>query len=209
MIKNIIFDFGGVIYDIKHALSKKAFEELGIADFDKLYGHQVQTGLFEQFERGEVTDEHFYNTIRQNLPEHTTNHQIEKAWNALLIGFDTKKIDLLKRLKKHYKIFLLSNTNRLHHKQFIDDLSAYVDFDSLFNDAWYSHLKQMRKPEDRIYLSLLEENGLKASETLFIDDLDTNINAAKKLGLYTYYLKNNESILKLFNNSDLYKYGLK
>jgi len=205
MIKNIIFDFGGVIYDINHQLSKQAFQALGIADFDKLYGHQVQTGLFEQFERGEIKDEYFFDTIRRNLPTDTTNQQIEKAWNALLIGYDTKKIELLKRIKKHYKLFLLSNTNKLHHKQFIQELNTYVDFDSLFNEAWYSHKKNMRKPEDRIYLSLLKNNGLLASETLFIDDLDTNIFAAKRLGLQTHYLKNNETILALFDENDLLK----
>ena len=200
MIKNIIFDFGGVIYDINHELSKKAFKDLGISDFDQLYGHQIQTKLFEEFERGEIEEYQFYHILRQSFEKNIKDEQIKEAWNALLIGFDTRKIDLLKGLKSNYKLFLLSNTNIIHQKHFIKDLSTYVDFNKLFNDTWYSHEKNMRKPEYRIYESLLKEHQLLANETLFIDDLDTNIKAAQALGIHTYYLKNQESILSLFKD---------
>ncbi len=54
MIKNIIFDFGGVIYDIDHNLSKLEFEKLGVENFNELYGHQIQAKIFEKMERGEL-----------------------------------------------------------------------------------------------------------------------------------------------------------
>jgi len=198
MIKNIIFDFGGVIYDIDHERTKKAFANLGIHDFEQLYGHHIQTKLFEQLERGEIKEQQFYHILRQSLKQNISNEQIKDAWNAMLIGFDTRKIDLLKGLKNNYQLFLLSNTNSIHQKYFLKDLSSYVDFNSLFCDSWYSHEQNMRKPESRIYQTLLKKHELIAQETLFIDDLDTNIEAAQALGLQSYYLKNQESILSLF-----------
>lgn len=198
MIKNIIFDFGGVIYDIDHELSKKAFESLGLQNFENLYGHQVQLGLFEKIERGEISEQKFRDSLASYLPKNISNKQIDKAWCALLIGFETAKIELLKGLSDNYQLFLLSNTNSIHCKRFMFELNQYVDFRSLFKDVWFSHEKQMRKPEKEFYLGLMSKFQLIPQETLFIDDLDINIEAAKNLGIQTYYLKKGESILELF-----------
>jgi len=203
MIKNIIFDFGGVIYNIDHGLSQKAFEDLGAINFKQLYGHQVQTGLFERLERGEIQAQDFRNSLQEILPVNITNQQIDDAWNALLIGFDKRKLELLKAIGKNYRIFLLSNTNIIHYNRFIAELNIYTDFRSLFEDVWLSHEKKMRKPEKEFYLKLMEKHLLLAKETLFIDDLDINIESAKKLGIQTYYLNNGQSMLDLFYNNKL------
>ena len=200
MIKNLIFDFGGVIYDIDHNISKLAFESLGIKQLDKHYGHEKQSLLFEKLERGEIGENDFRMSIKEFLPKNTSDQKIDEAWCALLIGFDKEKIDLLEKLGKTYKIFLLSNTNIIHTRQFMKELNAYKDFKSLFVDIWFSYEKSMRKPEKNFYLGLLEKHQLNANEILFIDDLEVNIEAAKKLGIQTHYIQNGESILDLFVN---------
>ena len=198
MIKNLIFDFGGVIYDIDHNISKLAFERLGIKQFEKQYGHENQSLLFEKLERGEINENEFRLTLKKYLPKNTSDQKIDKAWCALLIGFDKKKIDLLEKLGETYKLFLLSNTNIIHTRQFMNELNAYKDFKSLFTDVWFSYEKGKRKPEKEFYVNLLNQYYLEAKECLFIDDLDVNIEAAKQLGIQTHYLKDGESILDLF-----------
>ena len=198
MIKNLIFDFGGVIYDIDHNISKLAFESLGIEQFEKQYGHEKQSLLFEKLERGEIGENEFRLTLKKYLPKNTSDQKIDKAWCALLIGFDKKKIDLLEKLGETYKLFLLSNTNIIHTRQFMNELNAYKDFKSLFTDVWFSYEKGKRKPEKEFYVNLLNQYHLEAKECLFIDDLDVNIEAAKQLGIQTHYLKDGESILDLF-----------
>ena len=200
MIKNLIFDFGGVIYDIDHNISRLAFESLGVKQFEKHYGHEKQSLLFEKFERGEINEAEFRLSLKKFLPNNTSDQKIDEAWCALLIGFNTEKIDLLEKLGKTYKVFLLSNTNIIHTKQFMRELNTYKDFKSLFVDTWLSYEKGMRKPEKNFYLGLLEKHQLNANESLFIDDLDVNIEAAKKLGIQTHYLQNGEAILDLFVN---------
>lgn len=202
MIHNIIFDFGGVIYDIDHNLSKLAFEKLGIQSFDKIYGHEIQTEIFEKLEKGQIKEKDFLHHLLQYLPEQTSLHDIEDAWCALMIGFDKRKIDLLEELKKNYQIFLLSNSNSIHYKRFIEELNAYTDFRDLFDDIWFSFEKGMRKPDSTIFLELLRKNQLNPAETLFIDDLDTNILAAQSLGIKTHYL-HKENLLNLFENGFL------
>lgn len=199
MIQNIIFDFGGVIYDIDHNLSKLAFEKLGVDRFDQLYGHEIQTEIFEDLETGKINPADFLEKLKIYLSENTTIQQIEDAWCALLIGVEAEKIKLLQKLGENYNLYLLSNSNLIHYKRFIKQLEEHGDFRGLFKGVWFSHEKGMRKPDARFYLDLLEENNLKAEETLFIDDLDANIEAAQKLGIKAYYLKE-ESILDLFKN---------
>jgi len=203
MIKNIIFDFGGVIYDIDHNLSKIAFEKLGVSDFDQLYGHQKQQHLFQQMERGALSEDEFRRSIREYLPKYVSDVEIDDAWSALLVGFDTDKIDLLREIKENYLVFLLSNTNSIHARRFLKELNAYTDFNSLFTDVWLSHEKGMRKPELSFYRALLDEYDLVPEETLFIDDLDVNIQAAKQIGMHTNYIKGSVSILDLFENGRL------
>lgn len=200
MIRNIIFDFGGVIYDIDHNLSKLAFENLGVENFNQLYGHQIQTEIFEKFETGSISKEAFLNYLKQFLPAKTNLNEIEDAWCALLLGYDSRKIELLKALKKNYQLFLLSNTNIIHYERFIEELNQYCDFRSLFNDTWLSFEKGYRKPDLIFYQSLINKYKLKPEETLFIDDLEKNIDAANKLGIQSYFL-NNENILDLFENA--------
>lgn len=202
MIKNIIFDFGGVIYDIDHKLSKLAFEKLGVEHFDELYGHQIQANIFEKMERGELDLDVFRNELRKYIPQKVSNQELDDAWCGLLLGFDTRKLDLLKGISKNYKLFLLSNSNEIHYIRYIKELNEYMDFRSLFEDVWFSHEKGMRKPEPEFYLGLLHENNLRAQESLFIDDLDVNISAAQSHGIKTHYI-NGDNILDLFEDGIL------
>lgn len=199
MIKNIIYDFGGVIYDIDHNLSKIAFRKLGVENFDQLYGHQIQSNLFEKMERGELDLDVFRNELRKVISKKVSDLQLDNAWCGLLLGFDTAKLDLLKSIKKNYRLFLLSNSNEIHYLRFIQELNEYTDFRSLFEDVWYSHEKGMRKPEPEFYLGLLKENALEASESLFVDDLDVNIRAAQKQGIKTHYIQE-DTILDMFSD---------
>jgi putative hydrolase of the HAD superfamily len=202
MIRNIIFDFGGVIYNIDHNLSKRAFENLQLKNFDKIYGHEIQVALFESLERGEIEEQAFRNELKKLFSTPVTDQQIDDAWCALLIDFDRKIIDLLADLSKNYRLFLLSNSNIIHYKRFMAHLNSYSNFRALFTDVWFSHERGMRKPDAIIYQSLLRANNLSAQETLFIDDLDVNIEAAKNLGIKTHYL-HQQKLGDLFENGRL------
>lgn len=202
MIKNIIFDFGGVIYDIDHTKTKEAFVKLGLKDFDTLYGHTVQTKLFEDFEIGKISPDDFRVAIRNYLPVNTSDYQIYKAWNALLLGFDLKRLDLLEKVNKQYRIFLLSNTNQIHFQKYMEELNQMnrmESFKKLFEKLFFSHQIGMRKPDPKIFNYVLFESRIKPEETVFIDDYDLNILAANNCGLKGIHLKPNQNISDLFD----------
>lgn len=192
-IKNIIFDFGGVIFEIEHELTARSFEELGLPGIRQNFSHLAQDELFREMETGGVDPKTFRDEIRRMSDVPLEDEQIDEAWNAMLVGLPEGNIELLLQLKEQYRSFLLSNTNEIH----------YAAFDRLIRDRWntaledcfeeacFSHRIRLRKPDERAYRHVLERHGLNPAETLFIDDTPVNIEAAGAVGLQTMLVKRN------------------
>ena len=86
-IKNIILDLGGVLINIDYHKTIKAFNALGILNFDEMYSQLNANTLFESLETGQISEEDFYLAIKKIAPIELTNQQIQTAWNALLLDF--------------------------------------------------------------------------------------------------------------------------
>jgi len=203
-IKNIIFDFGGVIYDIDHLKVIEKFNELGIADFAQMYSKAVQNQLFERLETGHLSDHDFINEVKNYVKEGISNQQIIDAWNAILVGFTQERLNLLEQIKGNYNLFLLSNSTNIHYqlysKQF-SELTAYEAFEDLFQKAYFSFNMGLRKPNVAAYQYVLDHSGLIGSESLFVDDSEQNIAPARQAGMKAYHLKEGEEIMDLFENN--------
>ncbi len=201
-IKNIIFDLGVVILDVDYNRTSEAFKQLGLVDFDQHYSKAKQDNFFDRFETGEMTDEEFRETIRQHISQPVSVDQIDAAWNAMLIAVPQTTIELLEDIGKKKRIFLLSNTNRIHIKAFtgiIDKQYGFQKFENLFEKTYYSCHLGMRKPDAEIFDFVIRQNHLALSETLFIDDSLQHVEGAREYGLTALHLKNNvkvETLLK-------------
>ena len=204
-IENIIFDLGGVILDIDYQLTAQAFKDLGLTDFDELYSQASQTDLFDNFEKGLVSPSHFVNSLLHYMPSGTTPNQVVAAWNAIVIGFPKENLDLLKKLKSKYRIFLLSNTNEIHVQHFTRRLSQTVSetsLDPFFEKVYYSSDIHMRKPNADIFDKVCNDNQLDRSKTVFIDDSIQHIEGAKKTGLNTFHFdKGANQFFETFKNA--------
>jgi putative hydrolase of the HAD superfamily len=200
-IKNIIFDLGGVILNVDFAITQQEFVKLGVKNINETFGQYHQIGFFDLFDRGEIDQNEFLAEASMLFPPSVTQQQIINAWNAMLFDLPAERFNLLKKLGKKYRLFLMSNTNIIHYLEYqkiIKETFGIDKLDDLFEKAYYSFLVGMRKPEDRFFNLILNENNLIAGETLFIDDTHTNTDAAEKLGINGYYLKQGEDILNLF-----------
>ncbi len=203
-IKNIIFDYGNVIFMLDFSKSRQAWVDLGITDADTFYSHKVQDNIFKLFESGHVGAPEFREYIRQAAGNPAlTDAQINHAWNSLLVGVPEGNHELLLRLKPRYRTFLLSNINEIHYDYIMNYLGDEFGFDGnehLFEKVYYSHLVGKRKPNADIFEQVLKENNLKPAETLLIDDSAPNIEAAKRLGIQTYLLTAPETIVSFFSD---------
>jgi len=186
-IKHIIFDFGGVLLPIDPQRTIDKFRHAGVKNIQALYSEQAQHGLFDKLECGMLSPEEFYSELRK-LGLDLSDNQIEEAWNELLLEFPTDKKEDLALLRKDYSLYLLSNTNEIHYIRYADEFQKKFNepLRAQFNKAYFSFEVGMRKPNKDIYEYVLGNSGLKAEETLFVDDRAENLEAPEALGMHTF-----------------------
>jgi glucose-1-phosphatase len=192
-IKNIIFDLGGVIINLDNRRTEDAFTALGVKNFRDYFGHGFAADFFKDYEVGKINDQEFIQSIRQlaglgQVPDQA----IIDSWNALLLDFPRERIQLLKELRKTYRLFLFSNTNALHLaalRQIWSNGIGNGSLDDYFEKTYYSHLMGMRKPDPESFELILKENDLKGKETLFVDDAIINVEGAEQAGLKGLFLR--------------------
>jgi putative hydrolase of the HAD superfamily len=206
-IKNIIFDYGNVIFSIDFTLAQKAFNNLGISRASEFFGHLQQDAIFDAFDRGEITAAQFRDRIREiaNNPK-LGDEQIDSAWNSMLLGIAAGNHELLLKLKNKYRTFLMSNINDIHYTHIMNYLLREFNMqgnDHLFERVYYSHLVGKRKPEAAFFQQILDENQLNPAETLFIDDSPQHVATAQQLGIQTYLMKAPDTLQQFFERNGL------
>ena len=192
-IRNIIYDFGGIFFEIDYHAPVRAFKALGFQDFDKIYAQAAQTDLFDKLETGKLSNEDFYLEIEKLCPVGTTREQIVEAWNCILLYIDPDKVALAQTSRdRGIRTFLLSNTNAIHVAAFekmIDDKMGIDVFKKAFEKIYYSNEIGIKKPYPSTFLEVCKWNELNPKETLFIDDSIQHVEGAKKAGLHAAHLK--------------------
>ena len=196
----IIFDLGGVIINLDYQLTIDAFKNLGLANFDEMYTQAKQSNLFDDFETGKISSQHFINSLLPFLPSGVSANKVVHAWNAMILDFPKERLELLDKLKSNYRIFLLSNTNDIHLQAVKRSLANTTDrkLESYFEKVYFSHEVMLRKPHKEIFELVCNEQNLDPSRTLFIDDTIGHIDGSIKIGLKGLHLKGDNSIEKLF-----------
>ncbi len=197
IINALILDFGGVILNIDYHATVRAFNALGLKDFDAFYSQAAQSDLFDRLEVGALSNDEFIESLRPHLPAKTTDKAIIDAWNALLLDYSAARFSFLEGLCETYALYLLSNTNRIHAEQFTASLHREfpnVELADFFKKVYYSHEIGMRKPHPETFEWVLQDAGLTAETTLFVDDSIQHVQGAQQAGLYAYHLKPGEEI---------------
>ncbi len=196
-IRHIIFDLGGVLLNIDYAATEKAFQELGITDFASRYSQLQQNHFFDDWETGVTTREAFVKGMQDASEKELTEDQILKAWNAMLLDFPLRRLQILQQLRLYHDLFLLSNTNEVHEAAFNEILMRSHGFQTIalfFDRTYLSHRMGMRKPGKEIFQRILDENELLPEHTLFIDDSPQHIETARSLGIQTIFLEKGMTI---------------
>lgn len=189
-IKNIIFDLGNVILDIDLDRTIVAMKKLGVDNFEDLYNLVEQDPLFDHYEKGLISSSEFRNGLRKYFNKPLSDEELDEAWGKILLDFDPKRVEFVKSLKTKYRLFLLSNTNAIHYDMYNGNLlrSFGHSLDSMFEKAYYSYRVGMRKPDTGIFEHVIKDSRLNPTDTMFIDDNQENIEAAKRTGLQTIHL---------------------
>jgi len=201
-IPNIIFDFGGVLLNIDTDQAVMSFKKIGLVDPNIVKKEYQTNGLFDRLEKGTISADQFRLEIREHIKGEVSDEQIDTAWNSMLLDLPYERLVMLEKLKKNHRIFLLSNTNIIHWEAYMGMIKEKhkVCLSDFFEKDYYSHNMGLRKPDTKIYTTVLESEGLVPSDTLFIDDMYANYKAAKLVGMQAHFLdlEDGETVLDLF-----------
>jgi len=193
MIKNIIFDFGGVLLDLRPDRCIEKFTDIGFPQIKDLLSLAHQHGVLGQVEEGCITVREFCDSIRQQMESGNnsvlpTNRDIIQAFCSMADGVPAERLDKVMQLKQQgYNVDALSNTNLVHwgycQRYFVE--AGYIPSE-LFQHLWLSCELHLVKPDPKIFEAILEDAGYKPSETLFIDDNPRNCEVAETFGIHTF-----------------------
>ena len=187
--KNIIFDLGNVLVKLNPEGCIGAFKAIGMGELVDSNPQSEGMKLMSKLGVGMITTEEFCEAARKLTGTDVTNEEIINAANKMLVEIpDEKKERLLQLKKAGYRLFLLSNTIDIHWDYCVELLFPYQNHgvEDYFEQCFLSQRMHLAKPNARIYEEVIRQANIHPDETLFIDDLKENCEAAEKLGIHTF-----------------------
>jgi len=172
MVKAVIFDFFGVIcLDLYWTWLK-----LHAPDLESKRSYFQE--LSNQLDLGKVTREEFARTLSDKTGVAEENI-LEQMNQGILI--DPELVELIRELKKSYKLGLLSNSNA----NWLREILKNYKLDQLFDSVVISQDVGFIKPQREIFEITLKDLEVPAEESVFVDDRESNTSAAEKIGFKT------------------------
>ena len=165
MINTIIFDFGDIFINLDKEAPISLFKKLGLSEWNSDLNQ-----LNIQFEKGKISEDEFLFGIQEQIPN-ASKDEILFAWNSILLDFPLRRLEFLQKLKKNYRLFLLSNTDSIHIETFEREngVSFYSDFYQCFEKVYFSFEMGMRKPDSVIFNYIIRKHDLFPKRILFVD----------------------------------------
>jgi len=198
VIKNIIFDLGGVLLNISLPNTMAAFAKIGIdvnGMMERMKTNAQNTsratmcegvsafGPIDDYSVGKISSEDFVAMWKRLSAPGITEADVINAWNSCIFDIPQYRLDFIKELReKGYRTYMLSNTNDIHWIKIVEDCPELT---SLFDGVFLSQEMHLAKPDPTIYHETLKRIGAPADECLFIDDSKANTAVASSLGIHT------------------------
>ncbi|EPA3165350.1 glucose-1-phosphatase [Yersinia enterocolitica] len=192
-----IFDLGNVIVDIDFKRVLGVWGKLSSVPLATLSERFTMGEVFQQHERGEISDEDFARQLSDEMGLSLSFEQFAEGWQAVFVALRPEVISIMQKLRAEgHRVVVLSNTNRLHCNywpQHYPEVAAAADHMYLSQDLG------MRKPEARIYQHVLSAENIPAEQAVFFDDVEANIVAARIEGITGIHVTDRKVIPAYFS----------
>lgn len=200
-IEAIIFDLGNVLVDFDHRIAAERIAQFGDKKPEQIFSLFFDSPLTGLFEEGRISPQDFFAQVQEALNLKLGYESFLPIWNEIfyLSAKNLKVYDLAKRLRKSYRLALLSNINILH----FDYLKQNFPVFDAFHNIITSYQAQTRKPSPLIYQKALEALGASPQNTFYTDDRSELIQSANRLGIKGFVFKGIEQL-----NRDLASAGI-
>ena len=199
---HLLFDFGGVLVDLDRARCVQAFERLGF-DVQHMLGTYKQGGVLQQLERGDTDVAGFCREMRRAAgSHHTPDADIVAAWESYLTEVPAERLDMLLKIRRHYPVSVLSNTNVIHWQQACQQFFRYkgLGIDDFFDHKFLSYEMGVEKPDPAIFHAVVAKMQVPAEDILFLDDSAENCEAARRCGMKAVVAPAHSGWLPLFDD---------
>lgn len=171
MKKAVLFDFFGVIgYELSPIWFRRHFDE-SVADAEK---HR----LVDPGDRGAISEDEMFESISAETG--VPAEQIRREWMDM-VTINTELVEFIKKIKKSYPVYLLSNAL----SGFLREILEKNDLYQLFDEVFISAEIKLAKPDPEFFRECLRRIGVKAEETVMIDDNAKNLESARSVGIDT------------------------
>ncbi len=177
-IRAVVFDFGNVISTVDVGAfvrriaprSEKPVLEIGAL----IYGSNLPV----LYESGLISSPEFFARLAALCGLRMSQEEFIPAFTEIFTPIEPT-LDLIRRLKGRYRLGLLSNTNEWHFRGYIETVPVFP----LFDTVTLSYEVREMKPGERIYRDALAKLGVPPESCVFIDDVEENVAAARRLSM--------------------------
>ena len=192
MIQNYFFDMGGVLMDLDVDRTLKAISTMidpsgqsgSTLSPQDLFG-VGENKLIQDYQDGVIGTDGFIDAMRQVFHFDFNRQAILNAWNAMLLGIPLHRLEALRMLRsKGCGVYILSNINE-EHLRWTREHFAQIGLREGVDvcQSFFSNEMGMSKPDPRIYREAIRRASVDPQTTLYIDDMQVNVDAGRACGL--------------------------
>ena len=197
-MKTPLLDLGNVILRVDFEgfflwLSKRS--KLISADEIKKF---LTSSLWAEYEFGTISKQDFIERARKLFQADFTDAEFEEQYCNIFPGIVPGMDLVLSEMAEAGPVYCLSNTNEMHQKKFMRDFVLLEKVTKIFA----SHEIHKRKPYPGVYQDVVNEIGIKPKDVIFFDDLQKNIDGAKKAGLEAHLFQSAESTRMIWRGQE-------
>jgi putative hydrolase of the HAD superfamily len=177
-VEAFIFDIGNVLVRFRSGQAEAALVRLGVS---AVPDQGVLRDLGLRYERGALDRAGFLSALRDILRHAGPDEDLTRAWQEIFQP-NEPMWRLVETLHDHYPLYLLSNTNCLHHEYVAREYEVFEKF----ADGVFSYRAKLMKPEREIFALAIRQFGVEPGSTVYLDDLSANVEAARAAGLRAF-----------------------
>ncbi len=183
-IKAILFDLGKVIVDFDFTPAFSRLSRHCALKPHEISDYFTKSGLEVLYDGGKISSKEFHRVVKKSLGHSLDYDGFKKIWNEIFKA-NAETVRLIQKLKKNYRLVLLSNTNAMHFEYILKKYKILGAFDAHI----LSYKEKLRKPDERLYRIASRACKAKPHEILYIDDREDLTEAARDLGFHTHTFK--------------------
>ena len=179
MIKAFVFDLGNVIVSFNHRKIVEQLQRVCEKASEEIFAEAISSTLVQAYNVGKITSAEFFDSVNRSLKLEMDFADFSRAWNCTFEADPIIPEPFIKKLSESYRLLVLSDTNALHFDFIMENFSILNHFD----DFVLSHKIGAVKPSTEIFRAVIEKAECLPEECIFIDDVEKNVEGARRNGL--------------------------